>query len=764
MLINTRSINNKAYQLTELLLDQKIDVCCVTETWLREGCGPIIADIKREGYNVISCPRQNKKGGGTAFLCKLDKCKAKKIIRSDFKTFELLEVLLNGVSFNIRFSIIYRTGYLNVNDKLQFLKEMNDYVESMIAKDSINIILGDFNIRLDNNDNLSLEFIELFEIKGYKQIINSCTHKNGGTLDLIFIPTDLSVINLDILDFKKISDHYPIEFSIPLSLASLPSHSQIKYRKLANINPDIFKSNIKPLMNNISTSIIENTNDLNNILDKLNTNLLTEINEQAPIITKTIRLTKHVVSNPQIQEARRVKRRAEHKYKKIKTDQVKTQLKIARKNLAKVVEQSRTQLFKDKFINSKNDVKQTYKIINQLLNKNNDKIFPAHSTEIELANRFSAFYNEKIMNIRNSFNFISNNRFIDNDNITPLCQFRKVSAQEVLDIINNLENKQSLLDPIPCELFKTCKIELAPAIQKIINESFEHGYFPDNLKIAILIPIIKSLNLDPDLLNSFRPVSMLPIISKILEKCALLQLIEHLEHNNLNCKYQSAYKSNHSCETALTKIYEDVLNYITPTNYVVLVLLDFSAAFDTIDHSILIQKLDNEYGIKGKCLHWFSTYLSNRFYRVKINNTLSKPTELNFGVPQGSILGPVLFSLYINYISKIAAAHNVNIHFYADDIQLYITCDKDTDFTNLIKCLEAINLYTNNNFLKLNKSKTQVISLSSKSYKSYKISQLQVMGETIKVQSSVKNLGFIFRVATDFQSFPSRIFREFKDL
>ena len=296
---------------------------------------------------------------------------------------------------------------------------------------------------------------------------------------------------------------------------------------------------------------------------------------------------------------------------------------------------------------------------------------------------------------------------------------------------------------MPCKQFKICQSELIPVFQKLINASFDSGYFPDCLKLAIVTPILKSVKLDREIISNYRPISTLTIISKIFEKCILKQIVEHLNINNLYCKYQSAYRSGHSCETALTKIYDDILEYLSPTTYVTLVFLDFSAAFDTIDHAILVERLKHNYGIRDKALDLLSSYLKNRNYRVKINNSLSDITKLNFGVPQGSILGPVIFSLYISHIRTIAENYNINIHFYADDIQLYMQCNEDTNFHHLTNCLEKIQSWTNNNFLKLNNDKTKILTVSTNSYKLFKIKELKIMGKLIQVQDSVKNLGFV---------------------
>ncbi len=193
------------------------------------------------------------------------------------------------------------------------------------------------------------------------------------------------------------------------------------------------------------------------------------------------------------------------------------------------------------------------------MDKNKEKIFPEHTDKKMLANKFSAFYKDKIEKIRSSLGHAVN---IDPHNKLPvgseLTSFEALSGEKVLGVIRSLENKQSMLDPMPCELIKFCKIELLPGIVKIVNGSLKMGYFPDSLKTAIVTPLIKSRKLDPDLLNNYRPVSNLTIMSKILEKCVLAQLTTYLYENNLNCKYQSAYKPGHSCETALLKIYDDL--------------------------------------------------------------------------------------------------------------------------------------------------------------------------------------------------------------
>ena len=744
MLLNTRSINNKVYELTELLLERAVDICCVTETWVQEGSEPILADIKREGYDIISCPRRfNKRGGGIAFISKTNQFSIKQLKMINVETFEILEVILCGKTHTIRFSIIYRTGYLNKENKEKFFNELNLFMDSLLLNDNINIILGDFNFRVNTTDTLSMEFMGIMESRGFKQMVNGPTHIEGGCLDLVFSQLDFPIYDIKVLDTKALADHYPVEFSIKLNTVKLPSHFDIQRRDFSNLDPSIFKSNINKLKQQISILDIKNDTDIDIMLTKFNIQVKNVLDDQAPVFTKRFKVKKHIVVNKEIQEARRKKRRAERKYMKTRSVESKNQLKASRKFLSKVVQNARNKFFNDKFASIKFNTKQTYKIINQLLNKNQEKIFPSHFCEKILADKFAVFYRDKITNIRNELSLTCSQKFENNLNVIKMNQFKHVSVKDILDIITSLENKQSSLDLIPCKIVKLHQLELAPIFSKLVNSSFKLGYFPEHLKTAIVTPIIKSSRIDTEILSNYRPVSNLTILSKILEKCALKQLMEHLNTNNLYCKYQSAYRPGHSCETALMKIYNDVLDYLGPNSYGVLVLLDFSAAFDTIDHQILLKRLNYDYGIKGIALDWFSSYLKNRNYKVKINNTNSNSTQLNFGVPQGSILGPILFSLYIQNIKSIAHSYNINVHLYADDIQLYFRCNVDSNFDNLISCLEDIRMWCNNNFLKLNNNKTKIMAISSKGYKLSKIQELKLNGDVIKVEDSVKSLGFV---------------------
>ncbi|MDF4280558.1 reverse transcriptase family protein [Vibrio parahaemolyticus] len=176
----------------------------------------------------------------------------------------------------------------------------------------------------------------------------------------------------------------------------------------------------------------------------------------------------------------------------------------------------------------------------------------------------------------------------------------------------------------------------------MINISLLTGYVPQSFKVAVIKPLLKKPTLDPEVLANYRPISNLPFMSKILEKVVADQLCDFLHDNNLFEEFQSGFRVHHSTETALVKITNDLLIASDKGLASVLVLLDLSAAFDTTDHQILLQRLDHLIGLKGSALSWFKSYLSDRFQFVDIHNESCLCTKVCFGVPQGSVLGPIL--------------------------------------------------------------------------------------------------------------------------
>ena len=245
-----------------------------------------------------------------------------------------------------------------------------------------------------------------------------------------------------------------------------------------------------------------------------------------------------------------------------------------------------------------------------------------------------------------------------------LSNFNPTTFTEIRNLISSSEDKQCELDSIPTFLLKLCFDELGPttSIINIINFSISEGIFPSSFKQAIVYPLLKKPSqpsLPDDDLNNFRPISNLNFISKILEKVVSSRIQSHRLSNSLSSSFQSANRMFHSTETTLLSIHNDLILAMDRGEVTSLIFLDLSAAFDTVDHFILLHRLQHWFGVHGTSLDWFSSYLTSRSQAVSIQNSTSSFSNLSCGVPQG----------WPTFISK----SSIKYHLYADDTQLYIS-------------------------------------------------------------------------------------------
>ena len=217
-----------------------------------------------------------------------------------------------------------------------------------------------------------------------------------------------------------------------------------------------------------------------------------------------------------------------------------------------------------------------------------------------------------------------------------------MSTEIVAKLVRSSKSKTCPLDPLPTNLVKECIDVLAPTYQQMINLSLSSAVVPGRWKAALISPILKKPGLDV-VRENCRPISNLEFVGKLCEKVVSAQLVKHVNDNNLNDVFQSAYKAGHSTETALARVLNDMLRSIDERRVTILVLLDLSAAFDTVVHDILLHRLCHRFGVTGRALDWFRSYLTSRSERVTVNGTCSRKHIITCGVPQGSVLGPILF-------------------------------------------------------------------------------------------------------------------------
>ena len=357
---------------------------------------------------------------------------------------------------------------------------------------------------------------------------------------------------------------------------------------------------------------------------------------------------------------------------------------------------------------------------------------------------------DKIKKIRDTFKYTRSQVLHPDKEPPTFCSFQAVTETEVLKFIKESPSKTCSLDPCPTYIVKQCIDILLPSLTKLVNLSLKNGIFPNPFKQAIVTPLLKKSTLSKEDLKSYRPVSGLSFLSKLVERIVAAQIRSHMDSHDLGNTFQSAYKVGHSTETALLCIKNEIHLSLSKGMPTALVLLDLSAAFDTIDHDTLLSCLSSRFGFAGSALKWFRSYLQDRFQSVKIGSSLSNLFKLKFGVPQGSVLGPLLFSLYTTPLGQVIRKYTgVRYHFYADDTQLFIHLSPDDSlksFDRLKSCLNDIQVWMSENKLKLNPDKTEFIVFGAKDKHKWLSDSLPVniLGNCLSPADVVRNLGVLF--------------------
>ena len=283
---------------------------------------------------------------------------------------------------------------------------------------------------------------------------------------------------------------------------------------------------------------------------------------------------------------------------------------------------------------------------------------------------FHQFFDAKVAGVRASTADAPSPTFTAVDPGCSFTHFELLTVEDVAAAIRALPDKQCSSDPIATRYVKEAVDVLAPFCTELFNRSLTAGSVPSSFKAAYVTPLLKKAGLDPADVSSYRPISNLSVMSKLLERLVAKQLVGYLTASGLLPRLQSAYRAHHSTETAVLKVMTDILRALDTGNLAVLTLLDLSAAFDTVDHATLLRRLSVTYGRDGAVLSWFRSYLSGRTQFVRCGSSKSASSTLSCGVPQGSVLGPILFLLYTADLLGIIEQHDLIPHLYADDTQI----------------------------------------------------------------------------------------------
>ena len=414
-----------------------------------------------------------------------------------------------------------------------------------------------------------------------------------------------------------------------------------------------------------------------------------------------------------------------------------------------MIRKAKLNYYENKFNSVKNNIKQTWRVINNVLKpkinvkKNYIKKIILNNTIYENGSDMSEIFNDFFIsigvNIAESVDCgpDDHKKYLDHINQPNSFFFRPVTHIDISVIIKSFKNKSSDMNKITIKALKFISNIISIPLAQIINQSFENSHFPNSLKIARITPIFKEG--DKNDVNNYRPISVLPIISKIFEKVAYRQLYEYLELNSFLDANQYGFRAKKSTTHAMLNYLQYLFNNLDSGNLILSIFLDFRKAFDCVNHEILLSKLQI-YGIRGKAFDWFRSYLDNRKQYVCINDCESNLKNIQCGVPQGSILGPLLFLIFINDITK--SSNLFKFVLYADDSTLS-TCIRENELGKYSKIINnelvLIHSWLKANKIAINETKTKFMIISYN--KNVLIPEIKIGDNLIDEADSIKFLG-----------------------
>ena len=586
-----------------------------------------------------------------------------------------------------------------------FLEQFSDLLESYVSCDRL-FVVGDLNVHFDKPSDPSTSALNVvLDNLSLHQLVNVPTHRRSHTLDWLIINCATDVLDLTVVDML-LSDHFVISFDLLLR-RPVREKRKIISRNIRAIDMHDFRMDVHNLLGSATQS------DSTDPLGVYNTCLHQLLDRHAPLVTRT--------SAPwmtlEIKQAKVQRRLAERKWRESGLA-VHREIYVKQRNLvSNMISKAKKDYLCDKIVNCGS----SWELLcpcSQMMGKFGDIMFPSNISPECLPDKFNEFFVHKIDEIRRSFD---PGRPIPANPVefsgTAFAEFKLVTEDFVKTVDQEMPKKSCDLDPIPTSVLYDCLDEIIPIVTSIMNKSLSSSIIPHCFKHALVKPLLKKASLDPNCLKHYWPVSNLPFLSKVLERIVLKQFLQHLQFHSLLEPLQSAYQKCHSTETALLHVVSDLLQASDHGCVSILSLLDLSAAFDTTDHNILITRLRSTFGCSGMVLEWFISYPSCRTQSVFVSHE-SAPSGLKRGVQQGSVLGPLLFTLYTHLLSTVICQSGISYHFFADDSQLH-NSSVPSGFPVLACCLkdciEDVAEWMADSKLKMNDDKTELMAIGTRS-------------------------------------------------